>query len=465
MSLLWITFGFLSGTITHMLTVKQKRILDFIEKKIAQKRVAPSQTEIAKHFGLSSVATVHEHLSALQKKGYLTKWRGQARSMSPNMVGSHLISIPLLGTIAAGEPIEALQEKESIAVPESQVPKGGNVYALRVSGESMIEENIHDGDIILVKQQDVAENGQRVVALIDNFQATLKKFYKERDHIRLQPANKRLEPIIIKKGRDVKIQGIVIDVISETEKPTPHTLFGENLAREKKKRTAGGVATSDLVLSAHSGTNDKVFPEILKLHVPVGSTVADVTWGKGVFWKEVPKENYKLLATDIKTGVDCRNLPYKESSVDCVVFDPPYMEGLFRREAGHLAGSGTHKTFRSAYSNGSITEDGPKYHDAVLDLYFRGGKEAARVLKKGGLMIVKCQDEVSANRQRLTHIEIINEYSGLNFYCKDLFVVVRQNRPAVSRMIKQVHARKNHSYFLVFVKVPDGKSALTFRCK
>ena len=197
-------------------------------------------------------------------------------------------------------------------------------------------------------------------------------------------------------------------------------------------------------------TNDKVFPEILKLHVPLGATVADVTYGLGVFWKEVPKQNYKLLATDLKTGVDCRKLPYKDRSIDCLVLDPPYMEGLFRKNTGHLAGNGTYKAFRHAYSNGQTTDDGPKYHDAVLDLYFRAGKEASRVVKRNGIMIVKCMDEVSANKQRLTHVELINEYAKIGFFCKDLFVVVRQNKPAVSRMKKQVHARKNHSYFLVF---------------
>jgi SOS regulatory protein LexA len=432
-----------------MLTKKQKEVLDFIRKYSEKKEYAPSLEEIQRHFKLASVSTAHFHVAKLRDAGYLDKVENRARAISVSEDES-LIKIPLLGTIAAGEPIEAIRQKEFIAVPQSKLPRSGAVYALKVVGESMIEENINDGDVVLVKQQEVAENGQRVVALVDNSEATLKKFYREQNHIRLQPANKLLEPIIIRKDRDIKIQGIVIDVISETEKPEPQTLFGEIFSPEKKKRIARGISTSDLVLSAHCNTNDKVFPEILELHVPIGSTVADVTYGLGVFWKEVPKENYKLLATDLKTGVDCRALPYKNSSIDCVVFDPPYMEGLFRRDTSHLAGGGTHKAFRNAYSNSSVTKEGPKYHDAVLDLYFKGGKEARRVLKEKGIFIVKCQDEVSANKQRLTHVELINEYSKYGFYCKDLFVVVRQNRPAVSRLIKQVHARKNHSYFLVF---------------
>jgi DNA modification methylase len=221
---------------------------------------------------------------------------------------------------------------------------------------------------------------------------------------------------------------------------------------KSKKRVVGGKATSDVVVSAHVGGNAEVFPLVLSLHVPIGSTVADVTWGKGVFWSKVNPASYKLFATDLKTGQDCRALPYKDGSIDCVVLDPPYMEGLFRKKKENLAGAGSHAAFRENYSNGQETSDGPKWHDAVLDLYFKAGKEAKRVLRNDGVFIVKCQDEVSANRQRLTHVELINAFENEGFYCKDLFVVVRTNQPGVSRLIKQVHARKNHSYFLVFIK-------------
>ncbi len=220
----------------------------------------------------------------------------------------------------------------------------------------------------------------------------------------------------------------------------------------RKRRVQGGVATAKVLCSAHVGNNAEIFPQILKLHVPKGATVADVTWGKGTFWKEVKTKDYKLLATDIDSGVDCRELPYDDDSIDCVVLDPPYMEGLYRKSKSHLAGSGTHAAFRTHYSNGDTTNGGPKWHAAVTELYFRAGREAYRVLRKKGVLIVKCQDEVSANRQWLTHVEIINEYASLGFYTKDLFVVIRRNRPTVSRLKKQVHARKNHSYFLIFIK-------------
>jgi len=231
------------------------------------------------------------------------------------------------------------------------------------------------------------------------------------------------------------------------------------------KRVQGGVATSDVVLSAHIAGNAEVFEQILDLHVPKGSIVADVTWGKGVFWQNVPPDDYKLKASDLKTNkIDCRNLPYTDASIDCVVLDPPYMEGLFRKSKDNLAGAGTHAAFREHYSNGdTVEETSPKWHAAVLDLYFRAAKEAKRVLKENGVFIVKCQDEVSANRQNLTHVELIIEFEKLGFYTKDLFVVVRQNKPGISRLKKQVHARKNHSYFLVFVKLPNGSNPRRFK--
>lgn len=231
--------------------------------------------------------------------------------------------------------------------------------------------------------------------------------------------------------------------------------------KTRKRKSPNGVPTSQLIVTAHVGMNEDVFPLVLKLHVPPGAKVADVTYGKGIFWKNIAKGRYKILATDLKTGVDCRSLPYKNESIDCVVLDPPYMEGLYRRAVTHLAGAGSYAAFRTTYSNGAKTADGPKYHDAVLDLYTKAGLEAYRVLRPYGVMVVKCQDEVSANLQRFTHVEIMDAYRGFGFHPKDLFIVVRFNRPAVSRLLRQEHARKNHSYFLVFVKTnganPKGK--------
>jgi hypothetical protein len=220
---------------------------------------------------------------------------------------------------------------------------------------------------------------------------------------------------------------------------------------KKTNRIARGVATNELVFSAYQATNDEVFPHILKLYVAQGSLVADVTYGKGVFWKNVPAGSYDLRATDLRDGVDCRKLPYGDTTMDCVVFDPPYM---------HTPGGTAHQNHQNFevyyYNNG--TENGTKkYHEAVLDLYFKGAREAYRALRPEGIYIVKCQDEVCANQQRLTHVEIINELATMGFVVEDLFVVLRMNKPGVSRLLRQVHARKNHSYFLVFRKAKSAR--------
>lgn len=213
-----------------------------------------------------------------------------------------------------------------------------------------------------------------------------------------------------------------------------------------KRKSPRGVSTNELVFTSHIGTNDELFPQILALYVAPRSKVADVTFGKGVFWKRIDKTRYNVLATDIQSGTDCRRLPYENGSIDCVVLDPPYM---------HTPGGTAHvnhQNFESYYrnnSNGGLTK---KYHEAVLELYFQAGREAFRVLRDQGIFIVKCADEVCANQQRLTHVELINEFSNTGFIIEDLFVLLRWNKPGLSRVLRQVHARKNHSYFLVFRK-------------
>lgn len=228
--------------------------------------------------------------------------------------------------------------------------------------------------------------------------------------------------------------------------------FVAKSSKPEKRKVKNGKPSNELVLSAYSEGNDAVFPRILRLYVKAGSTVADVTYGKGVFWKDVPKGEYKLKATDLQDGVDCRDLPYKAGTLDCVVLDPPYMH-----TPGGTAHT-VHNQFENHYRNnatGNLTNS--KYHEAVLELYREAGKEAYRVLKDRGVFIVKCQDEVCANRQRFTHVEIMEAYEKLGFVAEDLFVIVRNNRPGVSRVVQQVHARKNHSYFLVFWKPVHGK--------
>jgi SOS regulatory protein LexA len=197
-----------------MLTKRQKEILDFAQSYQNKKGISPSLKEIGRHLGLSSLSTIHHHLKALQDKGYLYREENRPRTISV-FRGEQLIKVPLIGTIAAGEPIEAIANRtESIAVAKAKIQPGQDYFALKVAGQSMIDENINDGDIVLVKQQSVANNGEKVVALIDNHGATLKTYYKEKGYVRLQPANKNLEPIILKRGEhDVAIQGVVVDVI------------------------------------------------------------------------------------------------------------------------------------------------------------------------------------------------------------------------------------------------------------
>lgn len=196
-----------------MPTKRQKQILDFITSFQKKKGFAPSLEEIKKHLKLSSVSTIHFHIKKLQDEGFLNKEENSPRSISV-YESQQMVKIPLMGVIAAGQPIEAIQVKETIAIPKTKVMRGGNFYALRVAGNSMIDENINDGDVVLVKEQQTAENGQKIVALINNYEATLKTIYKEKNQIRLQPANKEYEPIIIKRGeQEIIIQGLVVDVI------------------------------------------------------------------------------------------------------------------------------------------------------------------------------------------------------------------------------------------------------------
>lgn len=227
-----------------------------------------------------------------------------------------------------------------------------------------------------------------------------------------------------------------------------------------QKRKQKGISTSNIVVSAHSGDNSGVFSELLKLHVPIGSVIADLTYGKGVFWKNVKVNDYTLFKSDLKLGISWDKLPYEDNSIDAIVFDPPYMEGLYRKTKDSLAGTGTHSSFQEAYSNGKTHSKKAvrKYHDAVLEAYLSALPEVKRLLRSSGKFIIKCQDEVSSNRQKLTHVELIWAFEKHGFYCKDLFIVIRRNAPIISRLLEQKHARKNHSYFLVFERQDHKKS-------
>lgn len=193
------------------LTKRQKEVLDFVRDFICDKGYSPSHEEIGDALDMSSVATVHKHLAQLARKGFVTHEPNRRRSIQlvAEESDSRMLELPLLGTIAAGEPIEAIEERESIRVPAELVKKRGRrMFVLRVKGNSMVEDHIMDGDYVIVVEGQAAENGQTVVALLDGENATLKKYYREKDCVRLQPANDSHEPIVVKDG-DLRIQGII----------------------------------------------------------------------------------------------------------------------------------------------------------------------------------------------------------------------------------------------------------------
>jgi repressor LexA len=196
------------------LTRRQKEILDFLGEYIGKQGYAPTIDEIAEHFGLSSLATVHKHLTNLQEKGLIKRaWnRSRALELIPSSMSVKAVELPVLGRVAAGIPIEAIEATETMWVPEDMLGRG-ETYVLQVKGSSMIEEQIRDGDFVLVENRQVASNGEMVIALLDGDRATLKKFFRESDgRVRLQPANAGMEPIFV-DGRDLRIQGVVIGVL------------------------------------------------------------------------------------------------------------------------------------------------------------------------------------------------------------------------------------------------------------
>ncbi|MFH1427371.1 MAG: transcriptional repressor LexA [Patescibacteria group bacterium] len=195
------------------LTKRQRQILDFITGFIKEKGYAPSLREIGENFELSSPATIHAHLENLKEKGFLKTSYNEARSIElvPTKVNwAEALELPLAGVITAGEPIEAIEERETIAVPADFVTDNFNSYVLRVKGESMIEDGILDGDYVIIERNPSPKNGDVVVALLNNAYATLKKFYREKNRIRLQPANAKMKPIY---AADPLIQGVVRGVI------------------------------------------------------------------------------------------------------------------------------------------------------------------------------------------------------------------------------------------------------------
>ena len=279
-----------------MLTPKQKKIFEFIKRYLKEKGYSPSLEEMGKRFKLVK-STVHQHVKELKEKGYLNKLDYQARSieLTKNRSSSDLINIPLLGTIAAGQPIEAIEDKETIEVPKSQLFKSGEHFALRVSGNSMIDEGIFNGDTVVIRKQPDAENGETVVALINDNEVTLKKIYKEKNGFRLQPANPELKPIFTK---ELTIQGKVVSVIRDFEelRRLGKNIGGNERETEKNRQS-------------------------IKPFVPlIGKNI----WSRGVIFERAKPyfedNNFVLYCGD------CLNIlnQLPADSVDMIFADPPY---------------------------------------------------------------------------------------------------------------------------------------------
>jgi len=191
------------------LTEKQKKIYTFIRDYITRHNISPTFEEIKNHFGLKSVGTVAEHIKILEQKGFITRGGiNQKRALQPISFGKRSITIPLVGTVAAGSPLEVYEIQEYIDVPEEMLGRGENV-ALKVKGDSMIDSGIFDGDIVIVKRQNTAENGQIVVALVDGA-VTIKRIHFHDERIELRAANPSVSPIVVKKGQDFQIYGVLV---------------------------------------------------------------------------------------------------------------------------------------------------------------------------------------------------------------------------------------------------------------
>lgn len=197
------------------LTKRQREILDYLGSYASEHGYAPSFEEIAEQFNYNSLATVHEHLTNLERKGYIKRAYNESRAIEilPSDVMTRAVEVPLLGAVAAGAPIEAATSDETVSVPEDFVRRAGHHYALRVRGNSMIDDQIRDGDFVVVHDRVTADNGEMVIAMLDGASATVKRYYRERDgRIRLQPSNDQMAPMYVREDQ-MQVRGIVVGVL------------------------------------------------------------------------------------------------------------------------------------------------------------------------------------------------------------------------------------------------------------
>ena len=195
------------------LTKRQREILDYLSEFIQQNGYAPSLEEIGRRFGLSSLATIHKHLTNLEEKGCIKRTWNRSRSVElvQTRTTTRSMALPLLGYVAAGTPIEAIASDETIPVPENLIGKL-DTYVLRVRGNSMFDEQIRDGDFLIVEDRKTAKDGETIIALLNGSHVTLKKFYQENNIVRLQPADSKAKPTLVKPDH-LHIQGVIVGVI------------------------------------------------------------------------------------------------------------------------------------------------------------------------------------------------------------------------------------------------------------
>ncbi len=270
-----------------ILTKRQKEIYDFVVQDINTKGFPPTIAEIRKEFFFKSPTAVNDHLTAIEKKGYIKRHSHTSRGIevvkySDN--GTDIIKVPILGIIAAGEPIQSIEEsQDAISILRDELGKTGNFYALRVQGNSMIDEGIFDGDIVVIRKQETADNGQSIVAIIDSDQATLKKFYREKNRIRLQPANPLLFPIYPK---EIEIRGVVVKIIRNLEQKIEKTSIAEpkykrridyswDYSGEKTKSNTHGLHTYPAMFIP------QVARRFLQKYSKKGDTICDIFCGSG----------------------------------------------------------------------------------------------------------------------------------------------------------------------------------------
>ncbi|MDP1759988.1 MAG: transcriptional repressor LexA [Candidatus Woesebacteria bacterium] len=266
-----------------MVTKKQQQVLDFIEKYQKKNKYSPTLEEIQKRFKLASVSTAHYYIQQLKNKKLLSKQESQHRAINVLPISNN-INVPILGAIAAGQPIEAIEiPDETITITRDEIGKQGKHYALRVQGSSMIDEGIFDGDIVVIRKQEVAENGQTVVAVIDDNQATLKKLYRENGKFRLQPANPTLFPIY---RDEVEVRGVVVKIIrnlesqldqgqSRDEKYVRKIDYSWDYRGEKTKSHTHGIHTYPAMFIPQVGRR------LLETYSKENDTICDIFCGSG----------------------------------------------------------------------------------------------------------------------------------------------------------------------------------------